>query len=110
MHRTQIALCYGTRRQVIKASVLRSRLETRYSVVAVDTGQPGDYPLNPLLYGQLGVRLGSAPAATKRRIPVVHVEAGGHPASLCDARRNGSRRSRGDTAERIGSALEPLVR
>jgi UDP-N-acetylglucosamine 2-epimerase len=106
MHRTQIALCYGTRRQVIKASVLRWRLETRYSVVAVDTGQPCDYQLNPLLYGQLGVRLGSA----KLRIPVVHVEAGGHPASLCDARRNGSKRSRGDAAERIGSALEPLVR
>jgi UDP-GlcNAc3NAcA epimerase len=121
MHRTQIALCYGTRPQVIKASVLRSRLETRYSVVAVDTGQHYDYELNALLYEQLGVRapdailevgsaghaeqtaailvraekvlqehrpqavvvigdtnstLGCALAATKLRIPVVHVEAG----------------------------------
>jgi UDP-N-acetylglucosamine 2-epimerase len=42
MHRTQIALCYGTRPQVIKASVVRSRLEPRYSVVAVDTGQHND--------------------------------------------------------------------
>ncbi|CAN5873122.1 O-antigen biosynthesis protein WlbD [soil metagenome] len=56
MHPTQIALCYGTRPQVIKASVLRSRLEARYSVVAVDTGQHYDYELNALLYEQLGVR------------------------------------------------------
>jgi UDP-GlcNAc3NAcA epimerase len=121
MHHTQIALCYGTRPQVIKASVLRSRLEARYSVVAVDTGQHYDYELNALLYEQLGVRapdailevgsaghaeqtaavltraekvlqehrpravivigdtnstLGCALAATKLRIPVVHVEAG----------------------------------
>ena len=121
MHRTQIALCYGTRPQVIKASVLRSRLEARYSVLAVDTGQHYDYELNALLYEQLGVRapdailevgsaghaeqtaavlvraekvlqehrpqvvvvigdtnstLGCTLAATKLRIPVVHVEAG----------------------------------
>jgi UDP-GlcNAc3NAcA epimerase len=121
MLRTQIALCYGTRPQVIKASVLRSCLEARYSVVAVDTGQHYDYELNALLYEQLGVRapdailevgsaghaeqtaavltraeavlrqygpravvvigdtnstLGCALAATKLRIPVVHVEAG----------------------------------
>jgi UDP-GlcNAc3NAcA epimerase len=121
MQRTQIALCYGTRPQVIKAAVLRSCLEARYSVVAVDTGQHYDYELNSLLYEQLGVRapdailevgsaghaeqtsavlvraenvlqerrpraaivigdtnstLGCALAATKLRIPVVHVEAG----------------------------------
>ena len=121
MHRTQIALCYGTRPQVIKASVLRARLETGHTVLAVDTGQHYDYELNALLYEQLGVRapdallevgsaghaeqtatvlvraeqvlrehrpqavvvigdtnstLGCALAATKLRIPVVHVEAG----------------------------------
>jgi len=121
MHRTQIALCYGTRPQVIKASVLRARLETEHTVLAVDTGQHYDYELNALLYEQLGVRapdailevgsaghaeqtaavlvraeqvlrehrpqaavvigdtnstLGCALAATKLRIPVVHVEAG----------------------------------
>jgi UDP-GlcNAc3NAcA epimerase len=121
MHRPRIAICYGTRPQVIKAGVLRSRLEEAYSVLAVDTGQHYDYELNALLYEQLGVRapdailevgsaghaeqtatilvraegvlrehrpravvvigdtnstLGCALAATKLRIPVVHVEAG----------------------------------
>jgi hypothetical protein len=38
MHRSQIALCYGTGPQVMKANALRSRLGTRYSVVAVDLG------------------------------------------------------------------------
>jgi UDP-GlcNAc3NAcA epimerase len=121
MPRTRIALCYGTRPQVIKASVLRSHLEARYDVLAMDTGQHYDYELNALLYEQLGVRqpdsilevgsaghaeqtasvltraekvlqehrpravivigdtnstLGCALAATKLRIPVLHVEAG----------------------------------
>ena len=79
MHRTQIALCYGTRPQVIKASVLRSRLEARYSVVAVDTGQHYDYELNALLYEQLGVR---APDA------ILEVGSAGHAeqtAAVCAA-------------------------
>jgi UDP-N-acetylglucosamine 2-epimerase len=121
MPRTRIALCYGTRPQVIKASVLRRRLEAEYEVLAMDTGQHYDYELNALLYEQLGVRapdailevgsaghaeqtaavltraekvlqeqrpravvvigdtnstLGCTLAATKLRIPVVHVEAG----------------------------------
>ncbi len=56
MPRPRIALCYGTRPQVIKAGVLRRRLETGYEVLAVDTGQHYDYELNALLYEQLGVR------------------------------------------------------
>ena len=52
----EIALCYGTRPQVIKASVLRRELEAGYEVLAVDTGQHYDYELNALLYQQLGVR------------------------------------------------------
>jgi UDP-N-acetylglucosamine 2-epimerase len=56
MPRPRIALCYGTRPQVIKAGVLRRRLETGYDVLAVDTGQHYDYELNALLYEQLGVR------------------------------------------------------
>ncbi|HEX6645515.1 MAG TPA: UDP-N-acetyl glucosamine 2-epimerase [Gemmatimonadales bacterium] len=50
-----IALCYGTRPQVIKASVLRRALPLAGPVVAVDTGQHYDYELNQLLYEQLGV-------------------------------------------------------
>jgi UDP-N-acetylglucosamine 2-epimerase len=56
MSRTRIALCYGTRPQVIKASVLRRRFEAGYEVLAMDTGQHYDYELNALLYEQLGVR------------------------------------------------------
>ena len=56
MPRPRIALCYGTRPQVIKAGVLRRRLETGFEVLAVDTGQHYDYELNALLYEQLGVR------------------------------------------------------
>jgi UDP-GlcNAc3NAcA epimerase len=51
----QIALCYGTRPQVIKASVLRRELSGVGTVHAIDTGQHYDYALNALLYQQLGV-------------------------------------------------------
>jgi len=50
-----IALCYGTRPQVIKASVLRHSLSGRGGVFAIDTGQHYDHALNALLYHQLGV-------------------------------------------------------
>lgn len=50
-----IALCYGTRPQVIKASVLRRALAPVAPVTAIDTGQHYDYALNELLYAQLGV-------------------------------------------------------
>jgi len=116
-----LAICYGTRPQVIKASVLIDALAPRWPLLTVDTGQHYDYELNALLYEQLGVRepdlllevgsdshgrqtaavlvkaaevlearrpwaavvigdtnstLGATLAATKLRIPVVHVEAG----------------------------------
>jgi UDP-N-acetylglucosamine 2-epimerase len=116
-----LALCYGTRPQIIKASVLRHALARVGRVVAEDTGQHYDFALNQLLYQQLQVlppdhflevgsgshgvqtgllleraegllrqlrpdtvivigdtnsTLGSALAAVKLRIPVVHVEAG----------------------------------
>jgi UDP-N-acetylglucosamine 2-epimerase len=51
-----IALCYGTRPQVIKASVLLESLSARWCVRTVDTGQHYDYELNGLLYAQLGIR------------------------------------------------------
>jgi UDP-GlcNAc3NAcA epimerase len=50
-----LALCYGTRPQIIKASLLRQTLARRWSVRAIDTGQHYDYALNELLYSQLGV-------------------------------------------------------
>jgi UDP-N-acetylglucosamine 2-epimerase len=50
-----IALCYGTRPQVIKASILRHSLAGVGGVHAIDTGQHYDHALNALLYQQLGV-------------------------------------------------------
>lgn len=50
-----LAICYGTRPQVIKASVLIDVLSQRWDLLTVDTGQHYDYELNALLYEQLGV-------------------------------------------------------
>jgi UDP-GlcNAc3NAcA epimerase len=55
MAQPDIALCYGTRPQVIKASIVRRELTRVGTVLAVDTGQHYDYELNALLYHQLGV-------------------------------------------------------
>jgi len=116
-----LALCYGTRPQIVKASVLLEALRSRWSVVAIDTGKHYDFELNGLLYRQLGIpqpdhflevgsttpvqqtadvmlrtadilrrcrpaaaivigdttsTLGSALAANREDVPVVHVEAG----------------------------------
>ncbi|MEO7475111.1 MAG: UDP-N-acetyl glucosamine 2-epimerase [Gemmatimonadales bacterium] len=50
-----LALCFGTRPQVIKAAVLLSVLRSRWPVITVDTGQHYDFELNGLLYQQLEV-------------------------------------------------------
>jgi UDP-N-acetylglucosamine 2-epimerase len=50
-----IALCFGTRPQVIKASVLLPALRARWPVITMDTGQHYDFELNRLLYEQLGI-------------------------------------------------------
>ncbi len=121
MNEARLALCFGTRPQVIKASALLGPLRACWPVMVVDTGQHYDFELNGLLYRQLGVpqpdhflgvgsgdpaqqtaavlvrtaellrrhapdaivvigdtnsTLGSALAASKQGIPVVHVEAG----------------------------------
>ncbi len=52
---TRLTLCFGTRPQVIKASVLLDALRARWPVTAVDTGQHYDFELNGLLYRQLGI-------------------------------------------------------
>lgn len=51
-----LAVCYGTRPQVIKASALIEALADRWELLTIDTGQHYDYALNALLYEQLGVR------------------------------------------------------
>lgn len=50
-----LALCYGTRPQVVKASVLVEALGECWPLLTVDTGQHYDYALNALLYEQLGI-------------------------------------------------------
>ena len=50
-----LALFFGTRPQVIKASVLRRALATIGNVVAVDTGQHYDFGLHQVHYDQLGI-------------------------------------------------------
>ena len=51
-----LALCYGTRPQVIKASLLIDAMSAHWRVITVDTGQHYDYELNAGLYQALGVR------------------------------------------------------
>jgi UDP-GlcNAc3NAcA epimerase len=48
-----LALCFGTRPQVIKAGGLLRVLRARWKVTTVDTGQHYDFELNQLLYQQL---------------------------------------------------------
>lgn len=52
----RLALCYGTRPQIVKASVLLGALSADWGVKTFDTGQHYDWTLNGLHYQQLGVR------------------------------------------------------
>lgn len=52
---SSLALFFGTRPQVIKASVLRQTLAGSSTVIAVDTGQHYDYSLHQVHYDQLGI-------------------------------------------------------
>ena len=51
-----LALCYGTRPQIIKVSLLIEALGRLFDVITVETGQHYDLPLNADLHGQLHVR------------------------------------------------------
>ena len=51
----RLAVCYGTRPQVIKASVLTEALARRWPLLTVDTGQHFDDHLQRVFYTQLGV-------------------------------------------------------
>ncbi len=55
MDPARLTFCFGTRPQVIKASVLLGALRARWPVAALDTGQHYDFELNGLLYQQLAV-------------------------------------------------------
>ena len=51
----RLAVCYGTRPQVIKASVLTETLARRWPLLTIDTGQHFDDQLQRVFYTQLGV-------------------------------------------------------
>jgi len=51
----RLALCYGTRPQVVKASALAEGLREEWDLVSIDTGQHYDWELHGLHYQQLGV-------------------------------------------------------
>jgi len=51
----RLAVCYGTRPQVIKASVLMETLARRWPLLTIDTGQHFDDQLQRVFYTQLGV-------------------------------------------------------
>lgn len=72
MSNGSVAICYGTRPQVIKASLLIEVSAARWPLVTVDTGQHYDYELNAVFYEQLGVprpahflEVGSGPHAVQ---------------------------------------------
>jgi UDP-N-acetylglucosamine 2-epimerase len=54
--RGPLAVCYGTRPQVIKASMLIEACKARFPLLTLDTGQHYDYKLNEVFYEQLGVQ------------------------------------------------------
>jgi UDP-N-acetylglucosamine 2-epimerase len=67
-----VAICYGTRPQIIKSSMLIEASAERWPLVTVDTGQHYDYDLNAVFYEQLGVprpshflEVGSGPLAVQ---------------------------------------------
>ena len=102
----RIALCYGTRPQVIKASAVRRALAARHQVLAVDTGQHYDFALNELLYQQLGVAppdcflgTGSGSHATQTAAVMVRCEA------LLSEQRPQAAVVIGDTNSTLGAAL-----
>lgn len=51
-----VAICYGTRPQVIKASMLIEASQAHWPLLTMDTGQHYDYKLNQVFYEQLGVK------------------------------------------------------
>lgn len=51
-----LAVCYGTRPQIIKASVLVEALASDWTLLTVDSGQHYDAEMNAAFYTQLGIR------------------------------------------------------
>ncbi len=86
----RVAVCYGTRPQVIKASRLVSALRGRWEVVTVDTGQHYDWALHEGLYRELQVGAPSYLLGVGAAHPVEQAAriaaACGRVLSVCDPR------------------------
>ncbi|MEO8294532.1 MAG: UDP-N-acetyl glucosamine 2-epimerase, partial [Gemmatimonadota bacterium] len=101
-----VALCYGTRPQVIKASALRREFSLHWPVLAIDTGQHYDFALNGLLYADLEVappdyfmEVGSASHAAQTAAILMKME------KLIEEIRPGAMVVIGDTNSTLGCAL-----
>jgi UDP-N-acetylglucosamine 2-epimerase len=101
-----LALCFGTRPQVVKASMLLDVLQRRWQVIAVDTDQHYDFELNGLFYQQLGVprpdhflEVGSDTAASQTAAVLTRT------AEVLRAQRPAAVVVVGDTNSTLGAAL-----
>ena len=104
--RGAVALCYGTRPQVIKAAVLADALRNEHAIVTIDTGQHYDYELNGLLYEQLAVLppshcLGVGSAGAPAQVAAIVARA----ADVLEAIRPRAVIVIGDTNSTLGCAL-----
>lgn len=101
-----LALCFGTRPQVVKASMLLEVLRRRWQVIAVDTGQHYDFELNGLFYQQLGIprpdhflEVGSDTPASQTAVVLTRT------ADILRAQRPDAVLVIGDTNSTLGAAL-----
>lgn len=101
-----LALLYGTRPQVIKASVLAAALRHRWPLLTVDTGQHYDYDLHAHLYEQLDIArpdvllgVGSGPLAHQTAAILERT------GEVLEARRPWAAMVIGDTNSTLGCAL-----
>ncbi len=101
-----LALCFGTRPQVVKASMLLEVLRQRWEVIAIDTGQHYDFELNGLFYQQLGIprpdyflEVGSDTPANQTAAVLTRT------ADILRARRPAAVAVIGDTNSTLGAAL-----
>jgi UDP-GlcNAc3NAcA epimerase len=104
-----LALCYGTRPQVVKASALLEALRARWPVIAIDTGQHYDFELNGLLYEQLGVPRPDHFLEVGSNMPIAQTaDVMTRTAEILRARQPSAVIVIGDTTSTLGGALAAI--